>query len=90
MFNITWTSLPIFLYGLLEQNIPAAELLTNPELYKENTKNARMTFREFFLWFLCGLWHSLSVFFGWVLFFHSGLNHTSVGEHLIKEVSRYN
>ena len=90
MFNITWTSLPIFLYGLLEQNIPAANLLATPELYKENTKNARMTFREFFLWFLCGSWHSLSVFFGWVLFFQSGLNHTSVGEHLIKEVSRFN
>ena len=85
MFNITWTSLPIFLFGLLEQNIPAAVLLNNPQLYKRNTKNNRMAFREFLLWFLYGLWHSLTVFFGWYCFFDQGLNLTTVGEEIIKK-----
>ena len=83
---MSWTSLPIFLFGLLEQNIPAAVLLNNPQLYRNNTRNNRMSFGEFLLWFLQGLWHSVTVFFGWYLFFDFGLNLTSVGEEIIKEL----
>ena len=90
MFNITWTSLPIFLFGLLEQDIPADVLLNNPQLYRRNTKNNQMAFREFLLWFLHGLWHSVAVFFGWYWFFHQGLNRTSVGEEIIQEVFVFN
>ena len=86
MFNITWTSLPIFLFGLLEQDIPAAVLLNNPQLYRRNTKNNRMAFGEFLLWFLHGLWHSVAVFFGWYWFFHVGLNLTTVGREIIREI----
>ena len=86
---MTWTSLPIFLFGLLEQNIPAADLLKYPELYKINAKNNRMAFGQFFLWFLHGLWHSMAVFFGWYLFFLYGLNLNSVGKEVIMKVFLY-
>ena len=39
LFNIFWTSLPIFIYGMLEQNLPAATLMNHPKLYKNNAKN---------------------------------------------------
>ena len=79
LFNITWTSLPIFVFGLLEQNIKSKPLLSNPVLYRRISKNYLMTLREFLLWFLYGLWHALAIFFGWYLFFNSGLNITSKG-----------
>ena len=87
MFNLCYTSLPIFLFGLMEQDIPAGVLLNNPQLYRNNTKNNRMAFGEFLLWFLQGLWHSVAVFFGWYLFFHLGLNLTSVGEKIFSQRS---
>ena len=79
LFNITWTSLPIFVFGLLEQNIKSKHLLNNPGLYRRISKNYLMSLREFLLWFLYGLWHSVAIFFGWYLFFNTGLNLTSKG-----------
>ena len=81
LFNITWTSLPIFVFGLLEQNIKSKHLLNNPGLYRRISKNYLMKFREFLLWFLYGLWHAVAIFFGWYLFFNSGLNLTSHGQY---------
>ena len=81
LFNITWTSLPIFVFGLLEQNIKSKHLLNNPGLYRRISKNYLMTLREFLLWFLYGLWHAVAIFFGWYLFFNSGLNLTSHGRY---------
>ena len=40
-----------------------------------------MKLREFLLWFLYGLWHAIAIFFGWYLFFNSGLNLTSKGRN---------
>ena len=34
MYNIIWTSLPIFLFGLLEQNLQSDTLLSQPALYR--------------------------------------------------------
>lgn len=80
LYNITWTSLPIFIFGLLEQNLKSKVLLNNPVLYKRISKNYLLSLREFFLWFLYGLWHTISVFFGWYLYFVYGLNITSRGK----------
>ena len=33
-YNIFWTSLPIFIFGLLEQNLRAKVLLGRPALYR--------------------------------------------------------
>lgn len=34
LYNITFTSLPILLYGLFEQHIPQKVLLDKPKLFK--------------------------------------------------------
>ena len=88
LFNITWTSLPIFVFGLLEQNLPSETLLRSPGLYKRISKNRLMTLREFLLWFLYGLWHSVAIFFGWFLFFSNHQNITSQGISSIQNICR--
>ena len=34
VYNITFTSLPILLYGLFERHIPDSDLMDNPHIYK--------------------------------------------------------
>ncbi len=33
MYNITFTSLPILLYGIFEKHVPTHELMNNPKIY---------------------------------------------------------
>ncbi|XP_060071091.1 phospholipid-transporting ATPase IF-like [Ylistrum balloti] len=64
MYNITFTSLPIFIYSLFEQTLSQKELLQNPRLYKKNARNAALSFKSFVKWNFLGLWHSAVFFFG--------------------------
>ena len=79
-YNIFWTSLPIFIFGLLEQNLKSKHLLNNPSLYQRISKNRLLKLREFLLWFLTGLWHAVAIYFGWYLYFVYGLNITEKGK----------
>ena len=53
-FNCFYTSLPILMYGLLEQNYPAEKLLRSPHLYLLNRKNGLLSSRQFAIWILTG------------------------------------
>lgn len=64
LFNITYTSLPIFVFGLFEQNLSAELLLRRPELYAKNAKNRLLNLKEFSIWFFEAVWHSLVTYFG--------------------------
>ncbi|CAG5135256.1 unnamed protein product, partial [Candidula unifasciata] len=79
-YNLSFTSLPILSYGLFEQHIPKEELLNNPQLYRNISKNSTMSWSEFFKWNILGLWHCIVFFFGFyflqwtgVSIFHSGV-----------------
>ncbi|XP_046454878.1 phospholipid-transporting ATPase IF-like [Daphnia pulex] len=63
-YNILFTSLPILIYGLFEQNFTAPQLLEHLHLYKDIAKNARMSWGQFFKWNLLGLWHAVVLYFG--------------------------
>ncbi|XP_029648021.1 probable phospholipid-transporting ATPase IF [Octopus sinensis] len=63
-YNITFTSLPIFIYGLFEQDINCAELMTIPTIYRGYYKNKLLSGKQFLKWNLLALWHSLVVYFG--------------------------
>ncbi|XP_064088196.1 phospholipid-transporting ATPase IF-like [Macrobrachium nipponense] len=65
MYNITFTSLPILVYGLFDQNIPADLLMSRPHLYQANAGNAAMSWPTFFKWIAFGLWQSSVMYFGW-------------------------
>lgn len=53
-FNLLFTSLPILLYGLLEQDHSAKKLMRHPYLYKLNKKNYLMSRKQFMVWLLLG------------------------------------
>ncbi|XP_037780538.1 probable phospholipid-transporting ATPase IF isoform X1 [Penaeus monodon] len=63
-FNITFTSLPVLVYGLFEQNIPPDILLTRPHLYQRNANNVAMSWLMFLQWNFFALWHAAAMFFG--------------------------
>ncbi|CAH8584527.1 unnamed protein product [Dicrocoelium dendriticum] len=63
-FNITMTSLPIFLFGIFEIPIPEATLLRHPSLYREIVRNRCLSKSTFVLWLGLAIWHSLVAFFG--------------------------
>ncbi|KAF4520666.1 hypothetical protein B566_EDAN006342 [Ephemera danica] len=63
-FNVIYTSLPVLLYGLMEQDKPAETLLDFPENYRLHRDNALLTWSEFFLWTALGAWHALVTYYG--------------------------
>eukprot|EP00096_Caligus_rogercresseyi_P015172 TRINITY_DN7612_c0_g1_i1.p1 TRINITY_DN7612_c0_g1~~TRINITY_DN7612_c0_g1_i1.p1 ORF type:complete len:750 (+),score=46.78 TRINITY_DN7612_c0_g1_i1:991-3240(+) len=68
LYNIVFTSLPIFVYGIQEQNISEEDLLKCPSLYQKIAKNSLLDFKNFLIWFCAGVWHAVVVFFGFYLF----------------------
>jgi len=68
LYNICYTSLPIFVFALLEQNLDKETLLSNPVCYRRHYRNKLLTWREFVLWFLQAVWHSIVFFFGWMMY----------------------
>ncbi|XP_023715383.1 probable phospholipid-transporting ATPase IF isoform X4 [Cryptotermes secundus] len=62
-YNVLFTSLPILIYGLFEQNYSAQTLLDYPQLYTDIRRNVLMSWSSFFQWILFGLWHSVVLYF---------------------------
>ncbi|XP_011166374.2 probable phospholipid-transporting ATPase IF isoform X2 [Solenopsis invicta] len=62
-YNIIFTSLPILMYGLLEQNYNAKKLMKYPYLYKLNKNNYLMSWNQFIAWMILGLWHTSVTYF---------------------------
>jgi phospholipid-translocating ATPase len=62
-YNITFTSMPIFLFGLFEQRYEIKKIEKNPYLYRLITRNKFLSASEFCKWSFLGLWHSLCAYF---------------------------
>jgi phospholipid-translocating ATPase len=58
MFNITFTALPIFIYGLFDQNFNDRQLLDNLHLYRTISRNSRMSWLQFLKWNLLGAYQT--------------------------------
>lgn len=63
LYNIFFAALPIFIFGLFEQNVSAKTLMDNPILYRKIACNAKLTMKQFVKWNICGVWHSVVSFF---------------------------
>ncbi|XP_060688382.1 phospholipid-transporting ATPase 11C isoform X2 [Hemiscyllium ocellatum] len=63
-YNICFTSLPILLYGLLEQHISIEMLKKDPSLYRNIANNALLQWKPFLYWTFLGLFNGLVFFFG--------------------------
>uniref|UniRef100_A0A8C3I3E7 Phospholipid-transporting ATPase n=1 Tax=Chrysemys picta bellii TaxID=8478 RepID=A0A8C3I3E7_CHRPI len=55
LYNISFTSLPILLYSLMEQHVSTEMLKREPSLYRDITKNALLRWRVFIYWTFLGL-----------------------------------
>ena len=63
LFNIVFTSVPIFVFGLFEQNVSAEQLMERPKLYQTNAKNRLLQADQCFFWISEGVFHCLLAFF---------------------------
>ncbi|XP_058801756.1 phospholipid-transporting ATPase IF-like isoform X2 [Phymastichus coffea] len=62
-YNVIFTSIPILVYGVYEQNYSDKTLLTNPQLYRLNRRNIFMSNGHFVLWMLMATWQACVVYF---------------------------
>ncbi|XP_043667422.1 phospholipid-transporting ATPase IF-like isoform X2 [Vespula pensylvanica] len=71
LFNAIFTSFPIVLFGLLEQNYSSSKLLHNPYLYKLHKKNFLLSWKQFILWFAMGTWQTCVIYFVLYVYVHN-------------------
>ncbi|OXB80590.1 UNVERIFIED_CONTAM: hypothetical protein H355_014933 [Colinus virginianus] len=64
LYNISFTSLPILLYSLMEQHVSADTLKREPSLYRDVAKNALLRWRVFIYWTFLGVFDAVVFFFG--------------------------
>ena len=77
LYNIIYTSIPIFLFGLFEKNFDDVTLLANPSLYKTIRKNALISPMVSMWWLFDAIWSSLVTFFTFYFLFIKNSNETS-------------
>ena len=76
MYNIIYTSIPVFVFGLFEKNCDDHVLLSNPELYKRISKNALLSLKVSLSWFFDAFWASIVTFFAFYLLFINNSSET--------------
>ncbi|XP_053240374.1 phospholipid-transporting ATPase IH isoform X1 [Podarcis raffonei] len=71
LYNISFTSLPILLYSLMEQHVSSDTLKRDPTLYRDVAKNAHLRWRVFIYWTFLGVFDAVVFFFGAYFLFDS-------------------
>ncbi|CAB1331962.1 unnamed protein product [Coregonus sp. 'balchen'] len=64
LYNICFTSLPILVYSLFEQQVHPHVLQSKPVLYRDISRNSLLSFKTFLYWTLLGFCHAFVFFFG--------------------------
>uniref|UniRef100_A0A1I8NPP0 Phospholipid-transporting ATPase n=1 Tax=Stomoxys calcitrans TaxID=35570 RepID=A0A1I8NPP0_STOCA len=69
LYNVIYTTLPMFILSQTEKPYPQEMLLSQPELYKKISKNKPLHWTPFFAWNLSGIYHAVICFyFAWCIF----------------------
>uniref|UniRef100_A0A8C2YVQ0 Phospholipid-transporting ATPase n=1 Tax=Cyclopterus lumpus TaxID=8103 RepID=A0A8C2YVQ0_CYCLU len=79
LYNISFTSLPILLYSLIEQHIHMDILRRDPSLYRDIAKNSLLRWPIFIYWTVLGVYDAIVMFFG-VYFLFDNTTFTSNGQ----------
>ncbi|XP_061572115.1 phospholipid-transporting ATPase IH isoform X3 [Cololabis saira] len=79
LYNISFTSLPILLYSLMEQHINMDILKKDPSLYRDIAKNSLLRWRIFIYWTVLGVYDAIVMFFG-AYFLFDNTTFTSNGQ----------
>lgn len=57
-YNMFFTALPTFIFGVFEQDLSREDLLANPGLYKMFARNSMLSLRRFACWVGYAIFHS--------------------------------
>ncbi|XP_062865435.1 phospholipid-transporting ATPase IH isoform X2 [Trichomycterus rosablanca] len=79
LYNISFTSLPILLYSLMEQHINMDILKRDPSLYRDIAKNSLLQWPIFIYWTFLGVFDAMVFFFG-AFFLFDNTTFTSNGQ----------
>uniref|UniRef100_A0A4W6ERC7 Phospholipid-transporting ATPase n=1 Tax=Lates calcarifer TaxID=8187 RepID=A0A4W6ERC7_LATCA len=79
LYNISFTSLPILLYSLIEQHINMDILKKDPSLYRDIAKNCLLRWPIFIYWTVLGVYDAIVMFFG-AYFLFDNTTFTSNGQ----------
>uniref|UniRef100_A0AAR2KXM7 Phospholipid-transporting ATPase n=1 Tax=Pygocentrus nattereri TaxID=42514 RepID=A0AAR2KXM7_PYGNA len=79
LYNISFTSLPILLYSLIEQHINMDILKRDPSLYRDIAKNSLLQWPIFVYWTFLGVFDAVVFFFG-AFFLFDNTTFTSNGQ----------
>ncbi|XP_055841130.1 phospholipid-transporting ATPase IF [Episyrphus balteatus] len=63
LYNVGYTSVPIFFISLTEQLFTQDELMSKPELYSRNTNNKQLHWPYFLQWVLAAVYHATIIFY---------------------------
>ncbi|KAK6034962.1 hypothetical protein COOONC_27536 [Cooperia oncophora] len=63
LYPIIFTSLQPIIVGVVDQDVPAGELLSNPLLYSQGRRGTKYTYQLFAINTLDGIWQAAVVFF---------------------------
>ncbi|XP_055911136.1 phospholipid-transporting ATPase IF isoform X2 [Eupeodes corollae] len=63
LYNVGYTSVPIFFISLTEQLFTQNELMNKPELYMRNTNNKQLHWPYFLQWVAFGIYHAVIIFY---------------------------
>ncbi|CAI5744863.1 unnamed protein product [Peronospora destructor] len=62
-FNVLYTSVPLVLFAVFDQDISFSSASKFPNLYALGQKNVLLARRVFWPWIFNGVWHSIVIFF---------------------------
>uniref|UniRef100_A0A8C6PD90 Phospholipid-transporting ATPase n=1 Tax=Nothobranchius furzeri TaxID=105023 RepID=A0A8C6PD90_NOTFU len=79
LYNISFTSLPILLYSLVEQHVTMETLKREPSLYRDIAKNSLLRWPVFLYWTCLGVFDAVIFFFG-AYFLFDNTTFTSNGQ----------
>uniref|UniRef100_A0A669CFZ6 Phospholipid-transporting ATPase n=1 Tax=Oreochromis niloticus TaxID=8128 RepID=A0A669CFZ6_ORENI len=79
LYNISFTSLPILLYSLVEQHVSMDTLKREPSLYRDIAKNSLLRWPVFLYWTCLGVFDAVVFFFG-AYFLFDNTTFTSNGQ----------
>ncbi|XP_077408195.1 phospholipid-transporting ATPase IH isoform X2 [Vanacampus margaritifer] len=79
LYNISFTSLPILVYSLIEQHINMEILKKDPSLYRDIAKNSLLRWPIFIYWTVLGAYDAIVMFFG-AYFLFDNTTFTSNGQ----------
>ncbi|TGZ83219.1 phospholipid-translocating P-type ATPase [Ascodesmis nigricans] len=72
LYNLAFTSLPVILMGILDQDVDDKVSLAVPQLYRRGILRLEWTQTKFWIYMLDGIYHSVMCFFMTYLIFYLG------------------